>query len=83
MDHTDVDHQCQAMSDCPYTGTTVINKTPWADWPAGEDDEETIKNKIPWSGPGEEEEIIIEEHHVATVRERILSFEKRFSKYLK
>ena len=29
------------MSDCPYTGTTLINKEPWGDWPAGEDDEET------------------------------------------
>ena len=24
------------MSDCPYTGTTVINKELWGDWPSNE-----------------------------------------------
>ena len=31
MDHTDKSYQCKKMSDCPYTGTTVINKIPWDD----------------------------------------------------
>ena len=34
--HSDEKYQCKKMSDCPYTGTTVINKIPWGDWPAGE-----------------------------------------------
>ena len=28
--HSDGKYQCEEMSDCPYTGTTVINKIPWA-----------------------------------------------------
>ena len=39
--HSDEKYQCEEMSDCPYTGTTVINKEPWGDCPAGEDDGET------------------------------------------
>ena len=35
VDHTDERYHCKKMSDCPYTGTTVINKIPWGDWPAG------------------------------------------------
>ena len=31
VDHADERHQCERMSDCPYTGTTVINKIPWDD----------------------------------------------------
>ena len=38
--HSDGKYQCEEMSDCPYTGTTVINKEPWGDWPAGEADGE-------------------------------------------
>ena len=41
MDHSDEKYQCKKMSDCPYTGTTVIEKIPWGDWPAGEEDAET------------------------------------------
>ena len=29
--HSDEKYQCEEMSDCPYTGTTVINKIPWDD----------------------------------------------------
>ena len=28
--HSDEKYQCKKMSDCPYTGTTVIKKIPWA-----------------------------------------------------
>ena len=30
MDHSDEKYQCEEMSACPYTGTTTINKIPWA-----------------------------------------------------
>ena len=40
MDHSDDKYQCKKMSDCPYIGTTVIEKIPWGDWPPGEDDGE-------------------------------------------
>ena len=30
-------YQCEEMSDCPYTGTTLINKIPWGDCPVGEE----------------------------------------------
>ena len=29
VDHSDEKYQCKKMSDCPYTGTTVINNIPW------------------------------------------------------
>ena len=34
--HSDEKYQCKEMSDCPYTGTTVMEKIPWGDCPAGE-----------------------------------------------
>ena len=40
VDHSDEKYQCKTMSDCPYTGTTLINKEPWENCPAGEDDRE-------------------------------------------
>ena len=39
--HSDGKYQCEEMSDCPFTGTTLINKIPWGDWPAGENYGET------------------------------------------
>ena len=30
LDHSDEKYQCKEMSDCPYTGTTLINNIPWA-----------------------------------------------------
>ena len=36
VDHSDEKYQCEEMSDCPYTGTTLINKIPWGDYPGGE-----------------------------------------------
>ena len=29
VDHSDEKYKCQEMSDCSYTGTTIINKIPW------------------------------------------------------
>ena len=29
VDHSDESYKCEKMSDCPYTGTTIINKIPW------------------------------------------------------
>ena len=37
--HSDEKYQCEEMSDCPYTGTTVIEKEPWGDWPAGQEED--------------------------------------------
>ena len=34
------EHDQRKMSACSYTGTTIINKIPWGDWPAGETQEE-------------------------------------------
>ena len=28
--HSDEKYQCEEMSDCPYTGTTLIEKIPWS-----------------------------------------------------
>ena len=39
VDHSDEKYQCKKMSDCPYIGTTVVNKIPWGDWPVGESDQ--------------------------------------------
>ena len=39
--HSDEKYHCKKMSDCPYTGTTLINNIPWRDWPAAEEDRET------------------------------------------
>ena len=40
LDHSDEKYQCKEMSDCPYTGTTLIDMEPWGDWPPGEDESE-------------------------------------------
>ena len=29
VDHSDEKYKCEQKSDCPYTGTTIINKIPW------------------------------------------------------
>ena len=39
VDHSDESYKCEKMSACPYTGTTIINKIPWAG-EAGETQEE-------------------------------------------
>ena len=30
VEHSDGKYQCEKMSACPYTDTTIINKIPWA-----------------------------------------------------
>ena len=30
VEHSDEKYKCKEMSACPYTGTTIINKIPWA-----------------------------------------------------
>ena len=30
VNHSDESYNCEEMSPCPYTGTTIINKIPWA-----------------------------------------------------
>ena len=34
VEDSDEKYKCKEMSACPYTGTTIINKIPWGDWPA-------------------------------------------------
>ena len=34
VEDSDEKYKCKEMSACPYTGTTIINKIPWRDWPA-------------------------------------------------
>ena len=55
--HSDDKYQCERMSDCPYTGTTVINKIPWGNCPAVED------------GETEEEETVTEEDNTKSEEE--------------
>ena len=40
VNHSDESYNCKEMSDCPYTGTTIINKIPWGDCPAGVEESE-------------------------------------------
>ena len=40
VDHSDEKYQCEEMSACPYTGTTIINKIPWT----GEKDQEDLED---------------------------------------
>ena len=43
--HSDEKYQCERMSDCPYTGTTVINKEPWGKRLALKEDVKTEKSE--------------------------------------
>ena len=50
------------MSNCPYIGTTIINKIPWGDWPAGETQEEDQAEESDTNREEDrEEKMIIEE----------------------
>ena len=44
VNHSDESYKCEKMSDCPYTGTTIINKIPWGEvgwvWSPQEADQE-------------------------------------------
>ena len=31
VDHRDKKYKCEKMSACIYTGTTIVNKIPWAE----------------------------------------------------
>ena len=65
MAHSDEKYKCERFSDCPYTGTTPINKKPWGDWPAGETDESEEEDQAEKSDidieEGSEKEMVIEE----------------------
>ena len=54
MAHSDEKYQCEEMSDCPYTGTTLINKIPWGDWPAWPADEYVFPESDDSDSPAEE-----------------------------
>ena len=57
MDHSDEKYQCKKMSDCPYTGTTVINKIPWGDFPAGKEPAaQEMKENVELAGKEEDRE---------------------------
>ena len=62
--HSDGKYQCEEMSDCPYTGTTVINKISWGDWPGrgddGEDDGETEESESDTDSEEDSEKEIFE-----------------------
>ena len=40
--HSDEKYQCKEMSDCPYTGTNILQKVPWAGQ-AGADSDNKLK----------------------------------------
>ena len=44
VDHSDKEYQCQWMSDCPYTGTTLIKNIPWAGQAGAEQEEDQAGN---------------------------------------
>ena len=43
--HSDENYKCKKMSDCPYTGITVINKEPWGDCSAVVEDGENEESE--------------------------------------
>ena len=48
--HSDEKYQCKEMSDCPYTGTNILQKVPWAGQ-AGADSDNKLKT-VEYSGDG-------------------------------
>ena len=44
--HSDEKYQCEEMSDCPYTGTTLINNIPWAHCRADELVSEALDTQV-------------------------------------
>ena len=57
MAHSDGKYQCKKMSDCPYSGTTVINKIPWGDFPAGKEPAaQEMKENVELAGKEEDRE---------------------------
>ena len=46
--HSDEKYQCKEMSDCPYTGTNILQKVPWAGQ-AGADSDNKLKT-VKYSG---------------------------------
>ena len=43
--HSDAKYQCKKSSDCPYTGTIVINKEPWGERLALKEDVKTEESE--------------------------------------
>ena len=57
VDHSEEKYQCEKMSDCPYTGTTVIEKRPWGDFPAGKEPAaQEMKENVELAGKEEDRE---------------------------
>ena len=51
--HSDEKYQCKEMSDCPYTGTNIIQKVPWAGQAGADSGSADNKLKIvEYSGDG-------------------------------
>ena len=72
MNHSDESYNCEEMSPCPYTGTTIINKIDWGDWPAGETQEEDQAEEFDTNREEDmEEEMIIEEPAAQDVEENV------------
>ena len=46
VDHSDEKYKCKKMSDCPYTGTTIINKIPWTEEKDLEDSKSNSERKL-------------------------------------
>ena len=41
VNHSDESYNCEEMSACPYTGTSIINKIPWGDGTANVDESDS------------------------------------------
>ena len=47
VDHSDEKYQCKEMSDCPYTGTNILQKVPWAGQAGADSDNKLKRDKTP------------------------------------
>ena len=53
VDHSDEKYQCKKMSDCPYTGTNILQKVPWAGQAGADSGSDDNKLKtVKYSGDG-------------------------------
>ena len=64
-------YQCKKMSDCPYTGTTLINKRPWAGEAGDTKEEDQAEESDTNREEDREEEIISEEPAAQEMEENV------------
>ena len=60
MNHSDESYNCEEMSACSYTGTTIINKIPWAEEAGDTQEEDQAEESDTNREEDRKEEIVIE-----------------------